>query len=241
MGTVNRGRTKDVPANRARIIRQAIVTVGAIAVVAIPGWLSQRGGARDVQAPLGAGESSLLPGGNSGQAGTARARRQAIPFVVRERYTPSGSVGDAGHGPTYVTVAHTNAEVNGRPALAVRVTYAPGDSGWAGVYWQHPANNWASAPGLNLTGAREVAFLARGEAGGEIVEFKAGGIVGGPYPDSFEASLGSVPLAKEWHSYRIDLARENLSNVVGAFAWVASAADNGNRPITFYLADLQVK
>jgi hypothetical protein len=93
-----------------------------------------------------------------------------------------------------------------------------------------------------LRGAREVAFLARGEVGGEIVEFKSGGIFrGGPYPDSFEASLGSVALAKEWRPYRIDLSRGDLSNVIGAFAWVAAAADNGNRPMTFYVADLWVK
>jgi len=126
--------------------------------------------------------------------------------------------------------------------LVVRVTYAPGDSGWAGVYWQHPPNNWATEPGLDLRGAREVAFLARGEVGGEIVEFKSGGIFrGGPYPDSFEASLGSVALAKEWRPYRIDLSRGDLSNVIGAFAWVAAAGDNGNRPMTFYVADLWVK
>ena len=31
---------------------------------------------------------------------------------------------------------------------AIKVSYQPGAVGWAGVYWQYPADNWGSRPGV---------------------------------------------------------------------------------------------
>ena len=86
-----------------------------------------------------------------------------------------------------------------------------------------------------MTGAQAISFLAQGEEGGEIVEFKSGGISG-----KYEVSLGAVPLSDSWQSHTIDLSGQNLSNVIGAFAWSASGADNNN-DLSFYLTELVVR
>lgn len=169
----------------------------------------------------------------SGEAG-----RSFEPFVLDSRFFPSGWMGDGKYGEKHLTLESVSSDVNGEQKIALRVEYLPGPEGWAGVYWQHPDGNWGGQPGLSLVGAREIVFLARGVNGGEVVEFKSGGIRG-QYSDSFEKSLGKMSLTKEWKTYRIDLQGEALSNVIGAFAWVAPATEG--QPLSFWLADLQVR
>ena len=159
-------------------------------------------------------------------------------FVLNSRFAPSGWMGDGKHGEQYLKLEPGSTDINGEQKIALRVEYSPGPDRWAGVYWQHPDGNWGQQPGLSLVGAREIAFLARGARGGEVVEFQSGGIRG-EYSDSFEKSLGQVALTKEWKAYRIDLQGETLSNVIGAFAWVAPAPEG--QPLEFWLADLQVR
>ena len=69
--------------------------------------------------------------------------------------------------------------------------------GWAGVYWQNPAQNWGSKKGgFDLSGATMLRFWARGEKGGErIEEFKIGGIMN-EYSDSDSAGIGPVVLER---------------------------------------------
>jgi hypothetical protein len=94
-------------------------------------------------------------------------------------------------------------------------------------------------PGYNYSknGLSKVVFWAKGEHGGEILEFKAGGInnPGKKYRDSFLASTGRLPLTKEWKRYIIDLSNADLSSVIGGFAWIASADYNHGKQITFFL------
>ena len=70
--------------------------------------------------------------------------------------------------------------------------------GWAGVAWQNPANNWGEFDGgYNLTKAKKLSFWARGDKGGEIVEFKLGGTAAN-YPDSENLTTGALTLKNEW-------------------------------------------
>ena len=121
----------------------------------------------------------------------------------------------------------------------IKITYTPGPEGWVGMYWQYPENNWGQYQGRNVTKARELTFWAKGEQGSEIVEFKAGGTndPNKEYRDSFEVSLGRQTLSSDWEEYTIALDDQDLSNVIGAFAWVASKRDN---PVgaTFYLKEI---
>jgi hypothetical protein len=110
---------------------------------------------------------------------------------------------------------------------------------WEGVYMQYPANNWGEEQGLDLSRASDLTFWARGEAGGEVVEFRVGGICPeeAAYCDSLEVSLGTVTLNTEWQQYTMDLSRSDRACVIGAFAWVVTARNNPNGA-TFYLDDI---
>lgn len=112
-------------------------------------------------------------------------------------------------------------------------------TGWAGIFWLNPANNWGdSKGGLNLKGAKQLVFWARGEKGGEVVTFKMGGVgMGHQYPDSDGASSDPITLTKDWKQYTIDLSGKDLSQIAGGFAWVATAKENQSN-ITFYLANI---
>jgi hypothetical protein len=161
------------------------------------------------------------------------------PFEISQGgYIPSGYMGDGEQGRRYVTVRPSECDVP-RPILGIpicyEVSYSPGSRGWAGVYWQWPANNWGEKPGKRVLGATRVSFWARGIRGGEIVEFKAGGISGKVTHDSFESTVGSVVLSKEWQRFEIALQGRDLSNVIGAFAWVATADGNPGGAV-FYIA-----
>jgi hypothetical protein len=62
-------------------------------------------------------------------------------------------------------------KLEGKDTIETRIEYKQGpEKGWAGLYWQHPDNNWGDEPGVDLTGAKRISFYARGERGGEIVE-----------------------------------------------------------------------
>ena len=111
--------------------------------------------------------------------------------------------------------------------------------GWAGIYWQNPANNWGSKKGgFDLTGMTKITFWARGAKGGEIIQkFVMGGIKG-TYPDSSSVEFGPVVLTDAWKQYTINLAGKDLSYVSGGFGWVTTA-DLNQEGATFYLDDVK--
>ena len=152
-------------------------------------------------------------------------------------YTPSGWMGDYGD----IKVEAGCKENPHSGATCIKITYSAEQkqgAGWAGVYWQNPANNWGTQPGgYDLKGAKKLVFWARGEKGGEkIAEFKIGGITG-EYADSDTANITDVKLTPEWKEYTIDLTGKDLSYISGGFCWVANAASNPNG-FTFYLDDI---
>lgn len=168
----------------------------------------------------------------------------AFPFYVfrgfqapENHYAPSGWMGDTrdiGFNDRHKTpeISHS----------IIRVSYAAKaaqGNGWAGMYWQYPANNWGSrSGGFNLNGAKSLVFMARGDKGGEIVsQFKLGGIEEA-YADSGSAVLGPVTLTKEWKRYEINLEGQELSSISGGFCWVMNRDDNPTGAV-FYLDDIR--
>jgi len=135
-------------------------------------------------------------------------------------------------------------KIDGQSLVGTRLDYKRGAKGWAGIYWQYPDSNWGDKIGFSLVGAKRISFYAKGERGGEIVEFVSGGITGNPYPDRFRKTTGKVVLSTNWKKYTFDLSNlseQQLSSVVGAFAWIASGGyDKDGRLIT-YIADLKVE
>jgi hypothetical protein len=158
-------------------------------------------------------------------------------------FTAAGFMGDGEKGKQYVQVRPVAGEkprAGHADDMCIKVSYQPGAIGWAGVYWQYPPNNWGDQPGRTIRGSTKVTFWAAGQKGGEIVEFKSGGIASGAkkYKDTYEATLGSIALTKDWKRYEISIKGKDLSDVIGAFAWVATADANPGG-LTFYLADMQ--
>ena len=152
-------------------------------------------------------------------------------------YVPSGWMGD--WGDLNLDMASKEQPYGGTTCL--RITYsAKGAQGqrWAGMFWQHPANNWGDKDeGLDLTGARRLLFMARGAVGGEVIDkFQVGGIRGW-FPDTCQVHLGPITLTSTWQRYVIPLEGKNLSSVIGAFAWAANSQANP-RGFTFYLDEI---
>ena len=115
-------------------------------------------------------------------------------------------------------------------------------AGWAGIYWQHPANNWGDKRGgYDLSGYSKLTFWARGENGTEVVDkFFIGGITGQTEEgDSDEASVSPVELTKDWKVYEIDLTGRDLSHIIGGFGFAANAEANPNG-FTIYVDEIKL-
>ncbi len=152
-------------------------------------------------------------------------------------YIPSGWMGD--YGDMKLDTGCKENPHSGTTCL--KITYSAEQkqgAGWAGIFWQNPANNWGMKPGgFDLTGASKLVFWIRGSKGGEIIaEAKVGGITG-EYADSDAVSIGPLILTTEWKEYTIDLKGKDLSYVSGGFCWAASASDNPDG-FMIYLDDI---
>jgi hypothetical protein len=128
--------------------------------------------------------------------------------------------------------------------MAIRADFAPdGKNGWAGVVWQDPTSNWGKhAGGCDLHPFHRLSFWAKGAKGGEVVEFRVGGIGtdSDPYRDTIRParSSGPVILSGDWQPVTIDLTGADRSRVIGGFSWIASRCDNP-QPIAFFIDDIR--
>lgn len=155
----------------------------------------------------------------------------------KNHFIPSGYMGD--YGDIKVNDRYTNQPRSGKTCIQIKyLADMSQGAGWAGIFWQNPANNWGSRKGgYDLSGAKRLTFWARGEEGGEFLsEFKAGGITG-EYADSDSISITDVELTKNWKKYEIDLQDADLTRISGGFCWSANL-DNNPDGITFYLDDV---
>ncbi len=121
----------------------------------------------------------------------------------------------------------------------IKISFTENGNNWAGIYWQEPENNWGTIPnaGYDITGATKLSFWAKGENGGEKIEFFAGGITG-LHPDSLpKTSTGYITLTNSWQKYTINLASKDLSYVIGGFGWTTNSSNNPSGA-TFYLDEI---
>lgn len=169
--------------------------------------------------------------------------QEPMPFYVYnnaifppvKNFSPSGYMGDTAD--VRLSGSYKNLHQDGYPCL--KVSYmTEGHMGWAGVSWQNPANNWGEFDGgYNLTKAKKLSFWARGEKGGEIVEFKLGGTAAN-YPDSENLTTGELTLKSEWTQYVLDLSGADLFYISAGFGFVLKQDANPNG-CTFYLDDVK--
>lgn len=121
-------------------------------------------------------------------------------------------------------------------ATCIRVRCGMSHS-WFGIVWQSPANDWGDQEGgWDLINARQLSFWARGENGGEKVEFKFGILrEDQPYPDTTGNKGLTVSLTRYWKQYVIPLTG-NKRCIKTGFVWVVDGCDEG---FTFYLDDIK--
>lgn len=175
--------------------------------------------------------------------GIGHCQQDKTPSVdIEKLFTPSGWMGDGEYGRKYIDFTAADSTSPHSPPHSIKVAYTFGPKKWGGIYWQNKPDNWGEKSGADYTGKgfSRISFWARGASGGEVVEFKAGGI-GDPkkaFRDSFETTIGRVTLTKEWKQYVIEVSKMDLSSVIGVFCWVASQDFNSAKRISFYLDDI---
>ncbi len=153
-------------------------------------------------------------------------------------YIPSGWMGD--YGDVKLNDQYAEGPYSGTTCMQFIYTAKKSQGqGWAGVYWQNPANNWGTKKGgFDLTGMTKVTFWAKGAKGGEkIQKFMVGGIKG-TYPDSAVIESGPIELTDAWKQYSINLAGKDLSYINGGFGWTITS-DLNPEGATFYLDDIK--
>lgn len=129
---------------------------------------------------------------------------------------------------------------------AIRITYQPQAGcadAYAGIYWWNPpGSEWCDDPGgFDLTGWTKLTFWAKGAQGGEMVEFKVGGLkkTNGDSCDSLQPARTTYPfsLTDEWKQYTISLYGRDISHLAGGFVWVTDSKED----ITFFLDEIRIE
>ncbi|MEJ2128188.1 MAG: glycoside hydrolase family 2 TIM barrel-domain containing protein [Woeseiaceae bacterium] len=159
--------------------------------------------------------------------------------VYEERFagmpwTPTGVMGNSGS----LTIDGDSTESVFEGARAIRMHYS-GRRGWAGVAWQHPANNWGDMDGgFDLTGASALEFWVRGESGGEKASFGVGLLdKKTDYPDSVIVKTRMIELGSEWKKFRIGFQEgDDLSSLKVAFV---VTLEGQRSPVTIYLDSIR--
>lgn len=153
-------------------------------------------------------------------------------------FIPSGWMGDYGD----LKLDDASRENPHSGITSIKWTYsaqAKQGAGWAGVYWQYPANNWGEkAGGFDLSGYKRLKFWARGAKGGETIDVFRMGNITGEHGDSDDAAIGPIMLSEQWKEYTIDLKDKNLTHIIGGFCWAAPKDVNPDG-FTIYLDDIR--
>src|SRR6266540_501917 len=187
-------------------------------------------------------------------------------------YEDVSSAGNHFHALTKFPDGNALVTINGSYALdkhsgatAMRCAFTPGGINFGGFNFQNgvlpngttvPSPNFGTVlnAGIDLSGATALTFWARGEQGGEGVDFFMGGLgwIGNavnspcvpgypgpcPAPDSTPAIKITRTLTTQWAQYSIDLANKDLHYVLGGFGWGVNGALNPNGAV-FFLDDIQ--
>ena len=114
--------------------------------------------------------------------------------------------------------------------------------GFAGICWKNEPGNDGEAPGDDLSKGRyrRLSFWAKGAVGGEVAEFRAGGLgnIKTRHRDSFDVSAGRIRLTSSWREYGIYVIDADLSSVMTPFCVLFHREDNPGHTI-IYVDDIQ--
>jgi len=177
------------------------------------------GGAATANIPIRArGEESIQAGPKLERPVIVAGEAKASPPWV-----PSGYMGE--HDAVEMGSEACESPRSGDSCLRVRY---PRTDKWAGVAWQHPANDWGDVDGgFDLSGSRTLSFWARGKQGGERVKFGYGLL--GDDKNFFDTASDEmeVQLTTEWKRYRFNLKGKDLRRIKTPFFWAAPGQGEG--------------
>ena len=168
-----------------------------------------------------------------------------VPFVVSDYFSPDGFFGD-GEKPGHLALTKQCPDRQpGSRGDCYTITYRPGIKNFAGIFWQHPHNNWGTWPGYTISpGATRIVFKARSGGGQTTVKFGAGqmGKATEQYPhhDRFRQET-PVGLEPSWKEHQVVLEEPNYSGpsgVIGGFMFSMVGAEDGAETI-LYLDDIR--
>ncbi len=175
--------------------------------------------------------------------------------AMNNNFTQKAKIGSGTASFVYDMDENASGAYRGRSAILCRVNI--NSLNWGGWMFLNgylpkgetvPRINFGQVPndGLDLTGATKLTFMAKGDKGGETVEFFTAGLgydgeYGNriaPYPDSSKKHKLFVKLTRDWKKYTINLDGANLSNVGCGFGLVVSGVDRQGETM-FYLDEIR--
>jgi hypothetical protein len=167
--------------------------------------------------------------------GTAEAA--ILPLDVKDNFRVVEREGDARDKPALIKIDAEFVDPDENCEFCYRIEIQPGATGNLGAMLK--ANKL-----FNLEKAERVYFFARGENGGEDVQFDAAGKfvdgrVGGKVAKlmKFGFTSESTELKTDWQRYEIDLSGADLSSISHGFGFevVKSKLKASEKPIVIYL------
>lgn len=169
------------------------------------------------------------------EAAGGEAREVTLPLIVYDEADPANEqayVASGFMGATDSVLVNTSCIAEPKFGdRCLHVAYKnPAD--WAGLVWQHPANDWGDQPGgYNLSEAKKLTFWAKGKSGGEQIKFGFG-LLGSDkkFSDSAKGEI-EVELTDDWVQYSIE-CNAKMYQIKSGFYW--SLAGQG-KPVEFYL------
>jgi hypothetical protein len=166
--------------------------------------------------------------------GTAEAA--ALPMDVKEIFTSVERNGDAKDNPSRIKIDTEFIDPDEHCEFCYRIEIEPGAVGKLGAALK-------ASKLYNLESAERVYLFARGQVGGEELQFDAAG----KYVDGqvngkaaklmkFGYTSEKIKLKKDWQRYEMDLSNADLKDVSHGFGFdVATNLKSSNKPIVFYL------
>ena len=158
-----------------------------------------------------------------------------VPLDIQYYFKSWEKVGDAEISSSYLKIDDQFVDPDQYCEECTRIEYNPGPLGIAGLAYK-------ADTGIDLKQANKVSFYARGEVGGEKVEFKAAGknlLSSQTSSDSFKnqkfaVTTQDVILSKEWQKYEIDLSGADLTEITHPFGFEITKGKTAGK-IVFYL------
>jgi hypothetical protein len=215
----------------------------------------------------GTGGSTGGTGGSTGGTGgstttnpcKAAGIEKALPMTVDDAFIPSGYFAGPLQGmdpePNIMGIVEGTCDTPPEPATSVgschKFTFQAAllsegteenpAGAYGGVFWQAPANNWGTGPGIKVAaGATKVTFRAWSDTAETVVSFNAGGISGVCSDNVQLGATGTeITLSDTPTEYEVTLAGQTYPDgVIGGFVWSAAVEDL-ETVVTVYIDDVQ--